>query len=254
MKKQIIFMALLVGSGSAFAQAPSFDAPDIKIPQALINPFVRMDIHDLAASPGDEKAALDVQDMILKSPGSARTAFRVWSEDEKQGEYAAWPEVGMNMLRWLEPSRGFDWKHGTRVPGSQSVAYQQDSLVDLERTMAVNVTIPTTIDEGYGYAVYDTERGPLRVPATSKSLMAQGYAPIGPDNVPVLLCKLGFGNQAPYIELSKTQQIRFQESTGLRFSICLAGGDAQVYWKTRYSDFMDSYHDITNRHAPAGSY
>ena len=249
MKKCILVAALLAASSSAFA-----DIGSLQLPQYLSNPFVRNDVHALASQPGDEQAALTVQDKIMESPASAKTVFSVWSNDEQQGQYSAWPEVGMNLLRWLEPARGFDWKHGVRAPGSTVAVYQQDSLVNLDRTMAVNVTSPITVDQGYGYRIYDTERGPARVPATSKTLMLQGYAPIGPDNIPVQICRIGLGSQAPYVELSQTQRIRFQGETGLSFSTCLSGSQAQAYWKSRYSDFMDSYYDITDRHHPGSSY
>ena len=254
MKKTILLTALLAASSSAFADIDSLRMPELQVPQFMINPFVRSDVHALAADPANEQAALSVQERVVESPESARTAFRVWSEDEKQGQYASWPEVGMNMLRWLEPARGFDWKHGTRAPGASEVIYQQDSLVDLERAMAVNVTSPISVDEGYGYQVYDPLKGKARIPGISRSLLAQGYAPIGPDNIPVQVCRIGMGSQAPFVELSQTQRLRFQVATGLKFTVCLNGGQAQTYWKSRYADFMDSYHDITDRHQPAGSY
>jgi hypothetical protein len=246
MKNSILLATLLSVSSAAFA--------DMQAPQFLSSPFVRGDIRALAITPGDQEAALTVQEIIIKSPESARNAFQVWSQDEQQAQYPAWPEVGINMLRWLEPARGFDWKSGARLPGATAVVYQQDSLVDLDRTMAVNVAIPTTVDNGYGYAIYDTARAPSRVPATSRSLLAQGYAPIGPDNIPVQVCKLGAGSQAPFVEISQTQRIRFQSETGLSWSACLGADQTRTYWKSRYSDFVDSYYDITSRHHPQSSY
>jgi len=250
MKKIIAAVALLGAvSSPAFADIDNFD-----LSAFVTSPLMGSKVRALATHPGDENAALALQDAIMDSPAGARNAFNAWSNDDRQSEYTAWPEVGLNMLRWLEPSRSFDWKNGVRVPGYGQVVYQQDSLVDLDRTMAVNVSFTTVQDQGRGYTLYDTQRGPSRIPATSKSLLRQGYAPIGPDNVPVWVCRMGLGSQAPYVELSQTQKVRFAEETGLVFSSCLNGAPAQVYWKDRYSDFFDSYYDMTDRNHPGGSY
>jgi len=207
----------------------------------------------LAQNPANEQAALKLQQIITDSPEGARRVFAAWQADEEQSLYPQWTEVGLNMLRWIEPGHTYDWKSGVKLPGNQ-VAYQQDSLVDLERTQAIHQSFEAVAEQGKGYLVQDGSRPQRAVPATTERLLSQGSAPIAPDNQPVLVCRLGNGSQAPYVEISEGQRGRFESITGLALRTCLSGGVAQSYWKNRYGDFVDGYYDRTRRHHPGATF
>lgn len=209
-------------------------------------------IRSLAENSDNAQAALKLQAVIAESPSGAHRAFNAWQNDSEQSRYPRWGEVGLNMLRWVEPGRSYDWKYGVKVRGN-AVAYQQDSLVDLDRTQAIQQSFEATTEQGRGYQVQDASRPVHLVPATSARLLSEGLAPIGPDNRPILLCRLGTGSQAPYVEMTQGQRMRLSGATGLEMNNCLTGSLATEYWKSRYSDFVDSYYDRTPRHRPGES-
>lgn len=249
LKQALLTVAVSLAAVSGAANASILD--DLTVQVASFAPGGTL--KTLASNPADEQAALKLQQIITDSHEGARRVFSAWQSEEDQGLYPQWTEVGLNMLRWIEPGHTYDWKSGVKLPGGQ-VAYQQDSLVDLERTQAIHQTFAAVTEEGKGYQVRDGSKPQHAVPATSERLLSEGYAPIAPDNQPVVVCKLGNGSQAPYVEMSAGQRVRFQESTGLNLGNCLTGSAAQSYWKNRYGDFVDGYYDRTRRVHPGETY
>ena len=245
LKQALLALAVTLTAASGSASAGILD--DLSVQVASFAPATTL--KTLAENPANEQAALKLQQIITDSPEGAHRVFGAWQSEENQALYPQWTEVGLNMLRWIEPGHTYDWKNGVKLPEGL-VAYQQDSLVDLERTQAIHQTFAAIPEEGKGYLVQDGTRPQHAVPSTSERLLSEGYAPIAPDNQPVVVCRLGNGSQAPYVEMSVGQRGRFQEATGLALSTCLSGGASQSYWKKRYGDFVDGYYDRTRRLHP----
>lgn len=214
---------------------------------------IKGDLVNLAVNPADSAAGERLSARMLYSTGAAKEIFGVWTSYANQAEYGGrWGEVGLNLLRWTEMGRKYDWKSATQVPGNSKLVYQQDSLVDLERVQAKPISFPTVMTGGF--AVVDTSSFKGGRPMISDQLLRSGQAPIGPDNQPVKVCKLGRSSAAPYLELSETQRQRFIKVTGLNLDGCLVGWEQSAYWKGRYHDFIDAYHDRTPNNAPGSSW
>ena len=214
---------------------------------------IERDLVTLADKPGDTKSSDNLAARMLYSTSAPAEIFKVWSSYSNQSTYGEkWGEIGLNLLRWTEMGRSYEWKSAVSRSGVNGLIYQQDSLVDLERVRAQKMSYGT---ESYsGYQIADARRYQGEPPKTSKDLLANGYAPVGPDNQPVKVCKLGRSSMAPYLELSETQRVRFAKVTQLNLDGCMAGQEAMNYWKGRYADYIDAYHDITPNHAPGRSW
>jgi len=214
---------------------------------------IKGDLIDLSINPANTLASERLQARMLYSTEAPRKIFQAWSNYVDQSEHGRnWGEVGLNLLRWTEMGRKYEWKSATPVPGGPTLIYQQDSLVDLERVQAKPIHFSTV--KTAGYAVVDTNSYSGGRPITSDQLLRSGQAPIGPDNQPVRVCKLGRSSMAPYIEVSETQRQRFIKVTGLNWDGCLAGLQQSNYWKARHRDFIDAYHDRTPNNAPGSSW
>lgn len=214
---------------------------------------IQHDLVNLAETPSDTKSSENLAARMLYSNSAPAEVFKVWSSYSNQSTYGdRWGEVGLNLLRWTEMGRSYEWKSAVSRPGATGLIYQQDSLVDLERVRAQKITYAS--EPNSGYQIADTRRFQGERPMTSKDLLANGYAPIGPDNQPVKVCKLGRSSAAPYVEFSETQRLRFAKVTRLNLDGCMVGQEAMNYWKGRYADFIDAYHDITPNHAPGRSW
>jgi hypothetical protein len=205
-------------------------------------PFIKHELVESATSADPTNANEHLYARMLSSKGAAKSIFSVWSSYSDQSVIGArWGEVGLNLLRWSDPERTHDWKTSRRVVGIPQLVYQQDSLVDLERVEYRYDGYP--VRNVAGYELADTTRPNRQFPKTSERLLAEGQAPIGPDNRPVVICRIGTSEQAPYVELSEKQRSLYSTNTGMSFASCLSGAPASAYWKARYSDFIDKYHD-----------
>lgn len=214
---------------------------------------IQNDLVNLADNPQDTRSSENLAGRMLYSYAAPAEIFKVWSSYPNQSAYGdRWGEVGLNLLRWTEMGRSYEWKSATSRLGGRGLIYQQDSLVDLQRVRAQRITFGSQSSSGYQIA--DTSRFQGERPMTSMDLLSHGQAPIGPDNQPVKVCKLGRSSGAPYVEFSETQRIRFAKVTRLNLDGCLAGQESIDYWKVRYTDFVDAYHDITPNHAPGRSW
>lgn len=208
----------------------------------LSDQFIKRELVESATSATPENANEHLYARMLSSTGAAKAIFAVWSEYDDQSVIGArWGEVGLNLLRWSDPERLQDWKTSRRIQGIPQMVYQQDGLVDLERVSYSHGGYPTKSISGYTIA--DTSRPIRGTPKTSERLLAEGFAPIGPDNKPITACRIGLSSQAPYVEMSELQRTKFSKNTGMAFASCLSGNVAKSYWKARYSDFVDKYHD-----------
>jgi hypothetical protein len=208
----------------------------------LSDQFIKHELVESATSNSPTNANEHLNARMLKSNSAARSIFAVWSNyDDQSAIGQRWGEVGLNLLRWSDPERLIDWKTARRVPGTNQLVYQQDDLVDLDRVALQYSGYPTKVV--LGHVIADTARPDRPVPRTSERLLAEGFAPIGPDFKPILACRIGLSAQAPYVELSEEQRKVFTARTGMAFSSCLSGSSASAYWSARYSDFVDKYHD-----------
>lgn len=213
------------------------------------------DLEDLAKNPADVKLQQSIQAAMNKSEDAPKDWLQAWSETEDQQQYGnSWAEVGLNLLRWSQLDKGYEWKAATLIQGVNLLAYQQDSLIDLERTHAYHLSYPETTGTIHPVAIADTHHGQYQVIATSQRRMTMGIAPIGPDNAPVQLCKLGRSSMAPYIEMSETQKQAFTQRTGMDFSLCLTGQEAHAYWQQRYKDFVRDDYTHTDNLNPGTSW
>ena len=248
LKKAVLTLTVVMAATSGTANAGFFESIG-----AMTSSFMpSVAIKKVADNPANESSVLKLQGIVTHSPQSAHRAFQAWEGERNQQAYSHWPEVGLNMLRWLEPGHTYDWKNGMSLPDGR-VAYQQDSLVDLERTQAIHQSFEVVTEQGRGYGVRDGARPHKATPFTSERLLSLGQPPIGPDNRPVLICKLGQGSQAPFIEMTEGQRQRFELHSGLSLQGCLNGSQATAYWRNRYGDFVDGYYDRTSRHLPGES-
>lgn len=203
---------------------------------------IRGDLVDLAVNSSDVNAYEHLYARTISRPDAPRKVFSVWSRYEKQSDFGSkWAEVGLNILRWSDLDRSHDWKSFAKIDGLSTIAYQQDSLVDLERSQYNKNEYKIVSIKGY--QVSDTSQPIRDTPRTSESLLFEGKAPIGPDNKPVVVCKIGNSSAAPFVELSEQQRDKYTKLSGLSFKTCLSGSTAYLYWKARHGDFIDKYHD-----------
>lgn len=208
----------------------------------LSEQFIKRELVESATSSNPENANEHLYARMLSSKSAASVIFSVWSRYDEQSVIGArWGEVGLNLLRWSDPERLHDWKTSRRLSGVPQLVYQQDGLIDLERVAYTHGGYPTMAINGYEVA--DTSRPDRGIPKTSERLLSEGLAPIGPDNRPVVACRIGLSSQAPFVELSESQRSAYAKNTGMSFATCLSGNAATSYWKARYSDFVDKYHD-----------
>lgn len=208
----------------------------------LSEQFIKRELVESATSATPTNANEHLYARMVSSKGAAKSIFSVWSNYEDQAVIGArWGEVGLNLLRWSNPDRQYDWKSSRRIEGVPQLVYQQDSLINLERVEYRYDGYPTKVISGYQVA--DTSRPARAIPKTSERLLAEGLAPIGPDNRAINACRIGISSQAPYVEVSEAQKAEYTKVTGLPFVTCLTGSTANAYWKARYSDFIDKYHD-----------
>lgn len=231
MKARVVIAATVMSAISFGAQA-----------NILSEPFIKHELIESATSSNPVNANEHLYARMLSSKKAAKVIFSVWARYDEQSVIGArWGEVGLNLLRWSDPERQHDWKTSRRIAGIPQLVYQQDGLVDLERVAYRHNGYPTAMINGY--TVADTARPARAIPKTSERLLAEGQAPIGPDNKPIVACRIGLSSQAPYVELSEQQRAAFSRNTGMSFVTCLSGDTATAYWKARYSDFVDKYHD-----------
>lgn len=208
----------------------------------LSEQFIKHELVESATSATPTNANEHLYARMLSSKDAAKTIFSVWSRYDDQSVIGArWGEVGLNLLRWSDPDRLNDWRTSRRIEGLPQLVYQQDGLISLERVAYRYDGYPTRMINGYEVA--DTTLPARAIPKTSERLMAEGLAPIGPDNKPIDACRIGLSSQAPFVELGEQQKASFTARTGMAFVTCLNGNNARAYWKARYSDFVDKYHD-----------
>lgn len=228
--RTVIAMAIL-GSFSMGAQA-----------NILSDQFIKRELVESATSNNPANANEHLYARMQSSTKAAKVIFSVWSRYDDQSVIGArWGEVGLNLLRWSDPERLNDWKTSRRITGVNQLVYQQDGLINLERVAYRHGGYPTKMINGYQVA--DTFRPARAIPKTSERLLAEGLPPIGPDNKPINACRIGLSSQAPFVELSEQQRSAYSANTGMAFVTCLTGNNATAYWKARYSDFVDKYHD-----------
>lgn len=213
------------------------------------------DLVSMAKDTQGVKRQESVRRDVIKSEKSAAAWLSTWANYEKQSLYsAAWPEIGLNLLRWSLPEKSYEWRSAVRVQGLAVPVYQQDSLVDLERAKAYSVTYPQTTGSVHAFAIADTSAPNLQLIATSERRLTLGIAPIGPDNAEVLVCRLGTSSMAPYLEMSETQRTEFVRVSGLSFSSCLVGAQASAYWQSRYHDYVRKDFTHTDNLNPGSSW
>lgn len=217
--------------------------------------FAERSLIQLAKQPGDTELQAKIQTQMSQSPDAALKWFKTWASYENQPVIsAAWSEVGLNLLRWSQPGKSYEWRSAVRVDNLSVPVYQQDSLIDLERTHAYHLSYPMTTGTVHNYQIADTSNPAFQTIATSERRLTMGLPPVGPDNALVKVCKMGRSSAAPFIEMSETQRLAFAQSSGLDFNLCLSGKQASAYWQARYDDFVDRFYDRTENHKPGASW
>lgn len=217
--------------------------------------FAERSLIQLAEHPGNTDLQAKIQTEMRQSPEAKLKWFKTWASYENQPMIsAAWSEVGLNLLRWSQPGKSYEWRSAVRVDNLSVPVYQQDSLIDLERAHAYHLSFPMTTGTVHNYQIADTSNLSYQTIATSQRRLTMGLPPVGPDNALVKVCKMGRSSAAPYIEMSETQRLVFAQVSGLDFNLCLGGRQANAYWQARYDDFVDRFHDRTENHNPGASW
>lgn len=212
-------------------------------------------VTQLAKDPHNADKHLSVSQAMQKSPVKAAQWLASWDSHKHQAQYAEiWAELGFNMLRWSQPDKGYEWRSKVHVQGLSSAVYQQDSLIDLDRSSYAPAAYRHTTGSVHSYPMADIRNPPASGSASSQALMAAGYPPIGPDGATIQVCAMGASPLAGYLELSQTQSLHLAKTTQLDFSRCLKATELSHYWQERLTDFVDPYHDRTANHRPGTSW
>lgn len=215
-------------------------------------PISHWQLTRLAADPTNESLRVSIRDDVKANP---KAWFHQWSNDAAQYQYGhAWENIGVDLLRWTLPDRTFDWSTPMVLGGISNQIFTQDSLVDLERAHAYQLTYGETRGTMHPELMTDTHSPQYQLIATSQRRLTMGLAPIGPDNNPVVVCKLGLTAMSPYIEMSQTQRQHIAQLTGLNLDFCLNGEPEAEYWKTRFHDFVRPSQIQSERHNPGTSW
>jgi hypothetical protein len=129
--------------------------------------------------------------------------------------------------------------------------YQNHDLYDMERQslpkdskMGLDkVSIP---DHKGNFAFADGNRVSTTPYGTTEFLMSRGYPGVGPDGMPIQLCRFFSSKYAPYVEISYSDaKALFPIIRGARYEVsCLSANLSYDYWKSRKNDFFNNFGDI----------
>lgn len=112
-----------------------------------------------------------------------------------------------------------------------------DSLIELERNIVGKTHLGARMHPGSAQHSPRISDGSVYPELkTSLSRMRSGMAPIGPDNKPLLLCRLNDDQRASYFEVSENDSWKLLNALGSGMSktqACLEEDIIPYYWKDR---------------------
>lgn len=112
-----------------------------------------------------------------------------------------------------------------------------DRIIDLERSVVDHSIMGARMHPGsaqYSPRISDGAEYPEL--KTSLARMRSGMAPIGPDNKPMILCKLNDDPRASYFEVSQTEAWKLLNVLGTGMTTkqaCMSESMIPYYWKER---------------------
>jgi hypothetical protein len=128
--------------------------------------------------------------------------------------------------------------------------YQNHDLYDMERqslprdihmsTQKVNLR-----DHSGNFAFVDGSKISTTPYGSTEFLMTRGYPGIGPDGMPIQLCRFFTSKYAPYVEISYSDaKALYPLIHGAGYSAsCLSASLSYDYWKSRKQDFFNNFGD-----------
>lgn len=118
-----------------------------------------------------------------------------------------------------------------------------DSLIELERNIVGKTHLGARMHTGSAQQSPKISDGTIYPELkTSLSRMRHGMAPIGPDNKPLLLCRLHDDQRASYFEVSENDSWRILNVLGSGMSktqACLEEDAIPYYWKDRAKNLFN---------------
>lgn len=175
------------------------------------------------------------------------------SDAESVDDYRALEKAFVKLVHEAYPNTKSYW-NDLYTYGDMKVV-QSDALIDLERIKVDKVILGARMEE------YTSQKSPRKsdgaiypVLMTSHVRMKSGLAPIGPDNQPVVLCRLHDDPRASYFEMSKHDAWRILNAVGSGMSTtqaCMSESVVPGYWKEREKNLIDGRGNIvrSKRHA-----
>lgn len=150
------------------------------------------------------------------------------------------PEAEQRLRQLVLPDYHDRFDRQIAFEGRQIV--QDTALIDAERAPWSKVeyshVVQTKTTEQIALPVH------LSAPPTpmrNAARMKHGDAPFGPDNRPVLLCRLLDDDQAAYYELREGEVDGLLAKVGNpnRAEACLGPDQVKAYWRARHADFVN---------------
>lgn len=130
-----------------------------------------------------------------------------------------------------------------------SKVVQADSLIDLQRSKVDTVKLGARMhDYTSQYSVRESDGAEYPELRTSHFRMKAGLAPIGPDNEPLIVCRLHDDPRASYYELAQHDAWRLLNALGTGMSLnqaCMSEKVVPNYWRQRIDILIDGRGRIT---------
>lgn len=157
------------------------------------------------------------------------------------------PELMLHMMSAKRPITTLYWD--TKKLVGDQLFFQNHELINLQSVGLRNLQIHVERIGGNLVATQNPEKSLPGEIGISEDRMKSGIAPIGPDGLPVLLCRLFSDLDTPYFEMAYTDASAFinESHSGLNVgNACIVGEQASAYWKDRVTDFVTEKGDKNN--------
>lgn len=126
---------------------------------------------------------------------------------------------------------------------------QADSLIDLQRIRIEEVQLGARMhDYTSQYSVRQSDGALYPELMNSHLRMKSGLAPVGPDNEPLVLCRLHDSPRASYFEMAEIDAWRLLNALGSGMTLeqaCMEDDVVPGYWKKRIETLIDGRGRIT---------
>jgi len=229
-----LFAGVVAGPALALALAVSSKAHDIE-PELFDRAFVDNDAGALVALRAEvlgQKVDEDGWNGITHLLMGFDSYLRGLPNEEKslaQSQFISFMSEAYPRL--IPQGKGVLWEGALVV--------QDDGLINLQRVPGAPEVAFVVESTGRGAAVANGARPIFKDKAfgTTDALMAQGKAPVGPEGLEVLLCRLSPSDGSPMFEMSNSAVLKFfsaLRSPSLASSrLCRPGFKSGDYWKAR---------------------